>query len=193
VIVNGSSMLVQIPKRMFNVFDYHRMAEAGIITEDDRVELIEGEVVEMSPIGSLHAGCVNRLSALLHEQVGQTVIIAVQNPIRIDEYSEPQPDVARLAPRADFYSNGHPTPADVLLVIEVADTSVDYDRWVKIPLYARAGIAEVWFVNLPGDFIEIFSQPTGGVYKQVRRVGRGERLNSQSVPGIALSVDAILG
>src|ERR671938_544657 len=142
------SMSVQVAKRCFSVDEYYRMGEAGILTEDDRVELIEGEIIEMSPIGSRHAACVNRLNTLLGRHLRQTAIVSVQNPIRLDAYSEPEPDVALLRPRADYYESGHPTPADALLIVEVADTSADYDRIIKLPLYAKAGIPEAWLVDL---------------------------------------------
>ncbi len=120
------------------------MAEVGLLSEDSRVELIEGEIIEMSPIGSTHGGTVNRSSKLLHRELDDIAIVSVQNPVHIDDFSEPQPDLALLKPRKDFYSNSHPTPEDVLVVIEVADASVYYDRNVKPPLYARAGIPEAW-------------------------------------------------
>jgi Uma2 family endonuclease len=186
-------MSVQVERRPFNVDDYYRMAEAGILTEDDRVELIEGEVIKMSPIGSRHAACVDRLNSLLSLFAGQTAIVRVQNPIRIDDYSEPQPDVSLLKPRADFYAESHPTPADILLVIEVADTSVEYDRHVKVPLYAQAGIPEVWLVNLSEDLIEIYTVAADGSYKNIRRVKRGESLSLQAIPDMTFSVDAVLG
>lgn len=124
-------MSVQFQKHYFNVHEYHRMAEVGLLSEDSRVELIEGEIIEMSPIGSTHGGTVNRSSKLLHRKLDDIAIISVQNPVHIDDFSEPQPDLALLKPRKDFYSRSHPTPADVLVVIEVADTSVEYDRNVK--------------------------------------------------------------
>jgi Uma2 family endonuclease len=129
-------MSYQIAKRWFSVDEYYRMAEAGILTEDDRVELIEGEIIEKGSITSRHAGCVNRLNAMLNRQFEQAAIVSVQHPVRIDGYSEPEPDVAVLKLRDDFYSEGHPTPADVLLVVEVADSSVEFDRNKKLPLYA---------------------------------------------------------
>src|ERR1041384_8418450 len=123
-------MSVQIQKHYFSVDDYYRMAEAGVFSEDARVELIEGEVIEMSPIGNRHAGCVIRLNALLNRKVGTSAFVSVQNPVRLSDFSEPQPDIALLKPRDGFYSQSHPTAADVLLVIELAETSVDYDRSV---------------------------------------------------------------
>jgi len=182
----------QIARRWFNVDEYYRMAQTGILSEDDRVELIEGEIIQMSPIGSRHAACVGRLTDLLAE-VRDKAIVWVQNPIRIDSYSEPEPDVALLRKRADFYSSSLPTPVDVLLVIEVADTSVEYDRDTKIPLYAGAGIAEALLVNLPGDVIEYYSEPVGGRYQAVRIIQRGESFTSQVVTAVTLSVEQILG
>jgi Uma2 family endonuclease len=186
-------MSVQLRKRYFNVDDYYRMAEAGLFSEGDRVELIEGEVVEMSPIGKRHAGSVNRLNKLLNRNVGELAIVSVQNPIGINDFSEPQPDLTLLKPRADFYSNSHPVPADVLVVIEVCDTSVEYDRNVKLPLYARAGIPEAWLLILPDDTIEVYLNPKDGKYQKVQRLKRGRTLVSHTVPGLKFSVDEILG
>ena len=185
-------MSLQIARRWFNVDEYYRMAETGILSEADRVELIEGEVIQMSPIGSRHAACVGRLTDLL-ATVRDRAIVWVQNPIRIDRYSEPVPDVALLRKRADFYSSNLPSAGDVLLVIEVADTSVDYDRDTKIPLYARSGIAEALLVNLPRDVIEYYCDPVGGKYQSVRIINRGESFTSQAVTGLTLSVEEILG
>jgi Uma2 family endonuclease len=133
----------------FTVGEYHRMGEAGVFHEDDRVELIDGQVVEMTPIGPRHAGCVNRLNGLLSRLGGGDVTLSIQNPVLLGERGEPQPDVTVLRHRADGYATRHPEPADILLVIEVADTSVEYDRSIKIPLYARAGVPEAWLVHLP--------------------------------------------
>lgn len=186
-------MSVQFQKWNFNVEDYYRMAEAGLFSEQDRVELIEGEVIKMSPIGSRHAGCVDRLNSILNRKVGHAAIIRVQNPVRLNDFSEPEPDIALLKPRDDFYSQSHPTAADVLLVIEVAETSVEYDRSVKMPLYARAGIPETWLVNLPKDIIEIYTQPKNGKYQKVQRLKRGKLLASPTIAGLSISVDNILG
>jgi Uma2 family endonuclease len=186
-------MSVQFQKWYFNVDDYYRMAEAGVFAPNDRVELIEGEVIKMSPIGNRHGGCVKRLNALLNRNVGRIAIVSVQDPVRLDDFSVPQPDIALLKPRSDYYSNSHPTPADVLLVIEVADTSVNYDRHVKLPLYAQAGIPEAWLVILPKDTIEIHSQPQNGKYQKVQRLKRGKTLTSPIIPDLTLAIDAILG
>ena len=186
-------MAVQLLRRSFTVAEYHRMAEAGILREDDRVELIEGEIVQMTPIGSRHAACVMRLIQLLSRQLGQGVLVNVQNPIRLGEYSEPQPDVTLLRFRPDFYAQSHPGPTDVLLAVEVAETSAVYDRDVKLPLYARAGIPEVWLVDLSAEGMEVHRDPAAQGYRQVRRVGRGERVTPGALPELDLAVDDILG
>ena len=136
-------------RRKFSTKEYHEIARAGILGEDDRVELIEGEIVEMAPIGSRHASTVARLNKYLSERFANQALVWVQNPMRLNEFSEPQPDVALLRPRSDFYASAHPSPEDILLVIEVAETSVDYDRNVKAPLYASAGVRELWLVDSP--------------------------------------------
>jgi Uma2 family endonuclease len=169
------------------------MAQAGILTEDDHVELIEGEVIEMSPIGSRHAACVKRLNTILNRLVSQQMIVSIQDPIYIDEFSEPEPDVALLRFREDFYVGSHPTASDVLLVIEVADTSVEYDRKKKLPLYGQAGIPEVWLANLPEDRFEIHTQPLNGKYQSVIIIRRGESIKSQTIADLSIPVDEILG
>ena len=186
-------MSVQLQKHVFTVDEYYLMAQGGVFAQDDRLELIEGEVIEMSPIGKHHAGCVKRLNKLLNRIVGALAIVSVQDPISIDDFSEPQPDLALLKPRADFYSNSHRTPADVWVVIEVADTSVDYDRSVKLPLYARAGIPEAWMIVLPKDLIEVHSQPKNGKYQKVQRLRRGKTVVLSSLAGLSFKVDDVLG
>jgi Uma2 family endonuclease len=186
-------MSVQLQKHYFNVDEYYRMAQAGVLSEDDSVELIEGEVVEMSPIGSTHQGCVDELSSLITERLGGSVIVRVQGPIHIDEHSEPQPDISLLKPCPDFYRRSHPTPSDVLLVIEVADTSIEYDRSAKLPLYARAGIPEAWLIILPKELVEVHSEPKNGKYQIIRRLKRGKVMISATINGLTLKVDDILG
>lgn len=186
-------MAVQVLRRRFTVEEYYRMAQAGILNEDDRVELIEGEIIEMAPIGSRHAAHVKGLNRLFSQQVGQEVLISVQDPVRLSERSEPQPDIALLRFRPDLYATSHPGPADVLLLIEVADATVEYDREVKAPLYAREGIREFWLVDLPGERIEVYRDPSPEGYRQVRTVQRGERLSPEAFPGLELSAEDILG
>jgi Uma2 family endonuclease len=186
-------MSVQYQKRYFNVDEYYRMAEVGLLSEDDRVELIEGEIVEMSPIGKTHGGTVKQSNNFLNRALGDSFIVSVQDPIRISDFSEPQPDLALLKSRKDFYRNSHPTSEDVLVVIEVADTSLNYDRNVKLPLYARAGIPEAWLMVLAKDVIEVHSQPENGKYKKVSRLKRGKTLVSSVIPDFSCKVADLLG
>jgi Uma2 family endonuclease len=186
-------MSVQIARRHFKINEYYRMTEAGILAEGDRVELIDGEIVEMSPIKSRHAACVDRLNKLLNRLVAQDAIVSVQNPIVLDDYSEPQPDISLLRPRADFYAQGHPRPADVLLVVEVADSSTQFDREIKLPLYAEAMLPEVWLINLPDETVERYSQPADGAYQITQMFKRDEVLTSMDVLNLTLDVAAILG
>lgn len=183
----------QISRRRFTVSEYYRMADAGILHEDDRVELIDGEILEMSPIGSPHAGRVKRTATFLQRLLGDTVIVSVQDPIHISESTEPQPDIALLKPREDFYSDSHPTPEDILLLIEVADSSLEYDRNFKLSLYARVGIREVWILNLREDVLEVYSRLVDGEYRDTARFKRGEKLRSKTVAGLELSADDVLG
>jgi Uma2 family endonuclease len=155
-------MSQQPDKHWITVDEYERLGQAGIFHPDSRLELLEGEIYEISPIGSHHAACVSYLSNLLTRQLGDKLIIRTQDPVRLNDFSEPQPDVALVRWRDDFYRHAHPQPADVLLVIEVADTTVESDRCYKIPLYAKAGIVEAWLVSLPTEQIEIYAEPAGG-------------------------------
>lgn len=155
-----------ILRRRFTVAEYHRMGASGILSEDDRVELIEGEIVEMAPIGSRHQACVDRLTELFSIQLAQRAVIRVQGPIRLSEHSEPQPDLALLRRRPDFYAASHPGPQDILLVVEVADTSADYDREVKLLLYGRYGIPEVWLVDLASECVDVCREPSMGGYQR---------------------------
>jgi Uma2 family endonuclease len=186
-------MGVPVLRRRFTTDEYHRMGESGILTEDDRVELIAGEIVEMTPIGSRHQACVDRLNELLTRQMAQGAVIRVQGPIRLGEHSEPQPDLVLLRRRTDFYATSHPGPQDILLVVEVADTSASYDREVKLPLYSRHGILEVWLVDLERENVEVFREPSTSGYLDSRVVQRGRRLVPQSFPGLEFAVDDILG
>ena len=176
-----------------NVSQYHQMSEAGIFSENDKVELINGEIIEMSPIGRRHTACVNRLNSVFSQLLGKKVIIAVQNPITLNNLSEPQPDIALLKPRADFYESGHPQPQDIFLLIEVADSSLEYDRDVKIPLYASSGITEVWLVDIYEQVIIVYRYPSENGYSDIQKLSRGEKMSIQAFPEINLVVDDILG
>ena len=186
-------MSVLLDRRTFTVEEYRRMGETGILSEDDRVELIEGEIVKMSPIGKRHAACVDALDELVRERLQRSVNVRAQNPVELDDYSEPQPDITLLKRRDDFYSSGHPRPEDVLLVIEVSDTTLEYDSQIKVPLYARAAVPEVWIVNINEGRVEMFADPSGGAYRTTVVFSRGEEVQSRSLAALRLSVSEILG
>jgi Uma2 family endonuclease len=186
-------MPVQLLKRLFTVAEYEQMATAGILGEDDRVELINGEIVTMTPVGSRHAGAVKRLlHAFLPLQAAGTVLLSVQDPIQLGSHSEPQPDFALLRPRPDFYATAHPNSSDVLLIIEVAETSAEFDRTVKLPLYAKEGIPEVWLVNVTEDRIELFRDPRADGYQTHQVVSKGRSIVPLAVPNFTIATDAIL-
>ncbi|MBI3973583.1 MAG: Uma2 family endonuclease [Chloroflexi bacterium] len=184
---------IEMPRRRFTVDEYYRMAEAGILAEDDRVELIDGEIVHMSPISSRHAAGVKRVRRLFDRRLGDRVVVSVQDPVRLGSFAEPQPDIALLHPREDLYAEAHPGPENVLLIVEVADTSIQYDRQVKVPLYARAGVPEVWLADLTGDAVEAYREPSPDGYRVVRRLRRGERIAPQALPDLEIAVDELLG
>lgn len=186
-------MGTDVKPRRFTVEEYYEMGRAGILHEDDRVELIDGEIVEMSPIGSRHAGCVKRLIHWFVNGVGDRAVVSAQDPVRIDRLSEPQPDLAVLQSRQDYYANGHPGPEDVVLLIEVAETSARYDREVKLPLYARAEIGEVWLIDLEAGEVEAHRRPGQGTFTDVERYGRGDTVAPEAFPELSVSVDEIAG
>jgi Uma2 family endonuclease len=181
-----------VVRRPITVAEYHRMGEVGILGERDRVELIEGELVAMSPIGSYHSGTVNKLTHWLVRAVGERAIVSIQNPVRLDDHSEPEPDFALLKPRPDFYQDAVARPADVLLLIEVADSSLNYDRAVKRVLYARHAIPEFWIVDLTSGEIEVCRKPKDDDYAAVERVGRDGALEPELLPGVRIPVSALV-
>ncbi|RME65390.1 MAG: Uma2 family endonuclease [Caldilineae bacterium] len=185
-------MTVQLARRLFTTTEYEQMVAAGLLGEDDRVELLDGEIVQMSPIGSRHAACVNRLTRLLTRVVGQKAIVSVQNPVRLDDYSEPEPDLAVLVYREDFYAEAHPTPQDVLLLIEVVDTSAEQDRSVKLPLYARAGIPETWLVDLEAGVVDAYRTPSAEGYLLRQRYLPGQTVTTEDGT-LAVAVDEVIG
>ena len=179
-------------RHRFDVGAYHRMAEAGILSPEDRVELIEGEIVDMAPIGSAHAGTTNRLTRLVARAVADGQVIAsIQSPLRLDPHNEPQPDLMLLRPRPDDYAGSHPTAADVLLLVEVADSSLAHDRGPKLALYARHGVPEVWLIDLAGRAVEICREPGPAGYVERRRVAEGVAAPTL-VPGLAIDLAALL-
>jgi len=185
-------MVLPVLRGPFTVDSYQRLAELGVFGVDERVELIEGQVVEMSPIGDRHANCVRRLLDWFAHHALELAIIDVQNTVVLGRRDAPQPDLSVLKRRPDGYPH-HPRAADILLVIEVADTTLAYDRDVKIPLYARAGIPEAWLVNVPADRIDVYREPAAGKYASVRTASRGETLSPLHFPNVTLRIDDILG
>ncbi|MEW6236808.1 MAG: Uma2 family endonuclease [Candidatus Omnitrophota bacterium] len=186
-------MTVSTLKRLFTIEEYYQMGRSGIFTEDDHVELIEGEIVQMTPIGNPHAGCVRWLNRFFHRLLDDRFIIDAQNPLRLSVYSEPQPDVVLLKPTPDCYRSAHPVPDDVFLLIEVADSSLGYDKNVKIPLYAKHRIVECWLVNIQDNNIEVYRQPSENSYRQIRIMTPDQTISPQAFPDISLRAGDILG
>jgi Uma2 family endonuclease len=186
-------MSIQLIRHRFTADEYHQMAEAGVLRDDDRVELIEGEIVDMTPIGPRHGAVVDRLNQALVKACGGRAIVRVQGSIRLGLHSEPQPDIVLLRPRADFYETAVPGPESVLLLVEVADTSLPYDREVKLRLYARAGIREVWLVDLTRNQVEVHLEPAPDGYRRSETRRAGDRLAPTALPEVSLSPAEILG
>lgn len=181
-----------LTQHRFNVSEFYRIAEAGVLPPEARVELLNGQIVDTSPIRPFHGGLVKRLNRILNLQAKGRWIVSTQDPLRLDDHSEPEPDLMLLKPADDDYTNRHPLPADVLLLIEVSDTSIDYDRDDKVPAYARASISEVWIVNLNNQTIELYREPhlTGYAAKVV--LGAGEHASPMAFPDVALDVTQLL-
>jgi Uma2 family endonuclease len=186
-------MAVQLTRRRFTVDDYYAMARVGILHEDDRVELIDGEIVEMPPIGPGHSGAVIGLTRVLMRAFGDHADVSVQNPVRLNVHNEPEPDVSLLRQQPDTYRAAHPTPVDILLVIEVADTSLAADQRVKMPMYARAGLPEAWIIDLQHDLVLVHRDPGPDGYRLVTTARRGERLAPLAFPNRELTIDELLG
>ena len=190
----GASVLSrcpELPRHLWTVDEYHLMGEVGLLDADARVELIEGEIVEMAPIGDAHAATTNRLNRLLVLAVGERGIVAVGNPVRLNLHSEPQPDFSVLRPRADYQTRG-PRPEDVMLAVEVSDTTLRRDRRVKLALYASAGIPEFWIVNLELGEVEVYRSPTGDTYASVERKRAGDVAMVEALPGVTIAISQIL-
>ena len=185
-------MPIEITKRLFDVDDYHRMGKAGILSEDDRVELIDGEIVAMTPIGPRHNASVNRATRALVTIVGDQAIVRVQGSVRLDRFREPQPDLVLLRPQPDFYASRLPGPSDILLVIEIAEASLHYDREVKARIYAQAGVQEYWLVDLDDRSASCYTEPRGGAYQKLRQCRSGQLTTPEALPQCVISVDVLL-
>lgn len=180
-------------RRLLTTADFHSMIEAGILGPRDRVELLAGEIYEAAAVGSPHASCVMRLNEWFSTRVGERAIVSVQSPVELSDLSEPEPDLALLVRREGFYADRHPGPADVLLLIEVALTSYEFDRNLKLPLYAEAGIREVWLIALERQVIEVYRDPSGGSYRWAEERRAGDTLAPIALPDLELDVSELIG
>ena len=181
------------PRRLrFTVDDYYKMIEMGMIEDYERSEIIDGEMVPKMTIGDKHAAVVNRLNRILARLLPNSVLLSVQNPLRISDFDEPEPDFV-LADLTRYDGNRHPRPEETLVVIEVADASLKVDRATELPMYAKAGIGEVWIVNLRDDVVEIHQEPTVDIYQHVKVFKRGEKVDSPTLPQLSFDVDSIIG
>jgi Uma2 family endonuclease len=185
-------MATDVARKLFTVHDYHRMGEAEILRKDDRVELIRGEVLAMSPIGPPHNGTVLRASNALCPIVGPKAIVGVHGAVRLDQFDEPQPDIVLLRPREDFYTKAHAGPADIFLIIEIADSSLEYDKDLKAALYAETGVAEYWVADIPNDCLWAYSNIKDSGYSSVRQFHRDDDLAPQLLPGCRIRVRMLL-
>ncbi len=179
---------VERARRLFTVEEYHRMGEAGILGDDERVELIEGEIVQMAPIGAGHIGCVINLTRLFVTRLGDRAVVSPQNPVVIRPRSEPQPDLLLLRPRAISYSRERPSSEDALLAVEVADTTVRFDRLVKSRLYARAGVPEFWLCLVTDGAVEVYREPGADGYAAVTLHGPGQTVSPLAFPDVGFAV-----
>lgn len=186
-------MTAALKRRRFTVDEYHRMVEAGILTAHDRVELLEGEIVEVPAAGGRHAGQVKRLSSLFAVRLGPRVVVRVHSPLRLSADSEARPDFALLRPRPDSYQGLPPSPDDVLVIAHVLDAAAEIDRRVKTPLYARAGIRETWLLDVSAHRLEAYRNPGADGYRDLRILRRGESLTIEALPDLTLSVGDLLG
>jgi len=186
-------MRAEVTRKLFTTDDYYRMAEVGILTPYDRVELIEGEIIRMSPIGLRHAACVNRAADLLMLKFRGRATVTVQNPAQLNQFNEPQPDILLLKPREDYYAEKHPSAEDTLLLLEVADSSLGFDLKVKIPLYATMGVLEVWVADLRSNVIRVFRSPEGRRYQTVLTFSAGETLSVPAFPDVVFNVSDLIG
>ena len=186
-------METEVAKKLFTVEEYHRMGEAGIFHPEARLELIEGEIIEMSPVGDRHIGCVNRATALFSARLAGRVVVSVQNPVRLSRYTEPQPDILLARPREDYYGGKRISPEDTLLVIEISDTTLRYDRNRKMPLYAKSGVSEVWIENLQEDLVLVYRKPGPETYSTSLTFHRGELISLAAFPEVLFKIEELLG
>jgi Uma2 family endonuclease len=181
-----------VTRKRFTADEYQRMGQVGILLEGDRVELIDGEVVAMTPIGTRHNASVARANRALVRAAGDEAIVLPQGSVRLDLYSEPQPDLVLMRLRSDFYASRHAGPGDILLIVEIADSSFQYDRDVKGPLYATAGIPEYWLADLNTNLLWRYSVPERRAYRNVEQYNRGQSIAPLLLPACVIDVDVLL-
>ncbi len=186
-------MSVELQRRQFTVKEYHKMVETGILTKYDKVELIAGEIIKVAPIGIYHAACLRRLNMIFNQLLYSQVIVDNHNQIHLSNDSAPEPDLALLQWRDDFYEAKHPQPEDIFLLIEVADSTIKYDREIKMPLYAENGIHEVWLIDINQQLVEVYRQAEENSYQNVQHFFRGDILTIEFFNDFYLAVDEILG
>ena len=186
-------METEVTRKLFTVDEYYRMGEVGIFSEDARLELIEGEIIEMSPVGIRHVSCVNRANAFFASRLANKAMLSVQNPVLLSSDTMPQPDIILARPREDFYGSRRIVPADIFLVLEVSDTTLRYDRNRKMPLYAKWGVPELWIENLGNDAILVFRNPGPSGYSTALTLHRGESISLAEFPDTTFTVDELLG
>ena len=185
-------MREELPKKLFTVDEYYRMAEVGILDPDARLELLEGEIVEMSPVGVRHVACVNRATALFVKHLGEKTVVSVQNPVQLSRYTEPQPDIVVLKPRGDYYAGKKISWEDAFLVIEVSDTTLRRDRY-KLALYAKAGVSELWIEDLQHDAIFVYREPGPLGYRTSLELHRGDSISVFAFPDLIFKVEDLIG
>jgi Uma2 family endonuclease len=186
-------METEVAKKLFTVDEYYRMGQAGIFHPEARLELIEGEIIEMSPVGDRHIGCVNRATALFSTRLAGKVVVSVQNAVRLSRYTEPQPDIVLARPRKDYYSTRRILPRDTFLVIEISDSTIRYDRNRKMPLYAKSRVPELWIENLQENVILVYRNPAPETFATSLVFTRGQSISMAAFPEIVFKVDELLG
>lgn len=186
-------MTVHVKRKVFTVEDYHRMIEAGVFAENNRFELLDGKIIEMAAVSSIHAACVARVNGLLVQRLGSRAIVWNQSPVILNDLSEPEPDIALLQPRDDFYANALPKPVEIFLIVEVSHTTLGFDRSRKSPHYAHAGIVEAWIIHLESGHVEVYRRPQPQGYAEVQTYRHGQQLAPVAFPDVTLDVDEILG
>lgn len=186
-------MAVALSRRRFSTDEYHRMTKVGILDEDDRIALIDGEIIEMAPVGERHNAGVLRVGDIFYGRWGRRALVSARGPIHLGEKSEPQPDVVLLHRRPEYDQSSPPQPSDVFLLVEVADSSLEYDRQVKAGHYARGGVQELWIVNLEQDLLLVYRDPSAEDYLTVQVARRGETVAPLAFPDVVFPVSDLLG